>query len=163
MSTISVRRHVVIPVLGLAVAGALSGVLMVASSQTSYARPGLGTSGSTPAPSMDAEMPGMDMGGSTPTPEPSMADDMPGMDMGGSTPTPEPTMDPDMPGMDMGGTGHEHGDTAHASSDRPLAPVLGTFGGGASAVMIGAGLLRRKDRAAAAAKQAARAARRAQK
>jgi len=92
-----------------------------------------------------------------------MANDMPGMDMGGSTPTPVPTMAPDMPGMDMGGTSQEHGNTAHASSDRPLAPVLGTFGGGASAVMIGAGLLRRRDRAAEAAKKAARAARRAQK
>jgi hypothetical protein len=63
-----------------------------------------------------------------------------------------------MPGM-SGVDGHS--ETAVAS--RPLAPVLGTFGGGTSAVMLTAGFLRRKDRAAGAAKQAARAARGAQR
>jgi hypothetical protein len=85
--------------------------------------------------------------------------DMPGMDMGGSSP--EPTipaeMPPDMPGMDM--TGDSHG----ASASRPLAPVLGTFGGATSAVFFAAGLMRRKDRAASLVKKAARIAGRAKK
>ena len=88
-----------------------------------------------------------------------MPQDMPGMDMGGSTP--EPTtpdnMSPDMPGMDMGG--HAHG----ASASRPLAPVLGTFGGGTAAVLLSAGTLRRKDRAADLVKKAARLSGRARK
>ena len=85
--------------------------------------------------------------------------DMPGMDMGGSSP--EPTipaeMPPDMPGMDM--TGDSHG----ASASRPLAPVLGTFGGATSVVFFAAGLMRRKDRAASLVKKAARIAGRAKK
>jgi len=57
----------------------------------------------------------------------------------------------------------DHGGTAAAAPDRPLAPVLGVFGGGTSAVMLSAGLLRRKDRTRSQAKAAARAARRTQK
>ena len=88
---------------------------------------------------------------------------MPGMDMSGSdpTPTPTPSMAADMPGMDMSGAGHEHATTA--ASARPLAPVLGTFGGGTSAVLFAAGLMRRKDRAANQARKAATAARRGRK
>ncbi|HEY8653793.1 MAG TPA: hypothetical protein VIL87_12005 [Dermatophilaceae bacterium] len=82
---------------------------------------------------------------------------MPGMDMSGSDPTPTPSMAADMPGMDMSGD-HEHATTA--ASARPLAPVLGTFGGGTSAVLLTAGFLRRKDRAANQARKAATTARR---
>jgi hypothetical protein len=81
--------------------------------------------------------------------------------MSGGTPTPAPTPMPsmaaDMPGMDMSGD-HEHATTA--ASARPLAPVLGTFGGGTSAVLLAAGFLRRKDRAANQARKAATTARR---
>ncbi len=80
--------------------------------------------------------------------------DMPGMDMSGSAPTPTPSMAADMPGMDMSGADHEHATSAAAAL--PLAPVLGTFGGGTSAVLFAAGFLRRKDRAASRAKKAAR-------
>ena len=136
-------------------------------------------------------MAGMDMSGTehgseaTLSPPPSMTADphgeMPGMDMSGEdahgsevTPGPAPTTaDPhgEMPGMDMPG-GDTHGatpDPGHdsmveeASPDRPIVPVLSTFGGGTSAVLLGAGLLRRKDRIRNQAKQAARAARRSAK
>jgi len=118
--------------------------------------PGMDMSGSSPAPTeapaMPQDMPGMDMGGSTPAPtEAPMPQDMPGMDMGGSSPAPtEAPMPPDMPGMDMGGSSHG------AAANRPLAPVLGTFGGGTAAVLLTAGMLRRKDQAADLAKKAAR-------
>ena len=84
----------------------------------------------------------------------SMPADMPGMDMSGSSPAPTTpaTMAPDMPGMDMSGS------SGGASVHRPLAPVLGTFGGGSAAVLLTAGMMRRKDRAAGLAKKAARAA-----
>jgi len=66
--------------------------------------------------------------------------------------------------MDMPGMSHdEHGDGAEDPVHRPLAPVLGTFGGGSAAVLLTAGMLRRKDRAANLAKKAARAAGRAKK
>jgi len=115
------------------------------------------------------DMPGMDMSGATtapaapvPTPTPTgMPTDMPGMDMSGSSP--EPTIPADMPGMDMTGDGHSHDGTTGASGHRPLAPVLGTFGGATSAVMLTAGMMRRKDRAADLAKQAARLAGRGRK
>src|SRR5450631_3395722 len=67
-----------------------------------------------------------------PAPTASMPANMPGMDMSGSSPTPPPPagMSPDMPGMDMsGGSGG-------AAVHRPLAPVLGTFGGGTAAVLL---------------------------
>jgi len=124
-----------------------------------------------PAPTnpteMPMDMPGMDMSGSTPAPAPTaeMPQDMPGMDMGGSTP--EPTipapMPPDMPGMDMTGDSHDHSVATGTTTKRPLAPVLGTFGGASSAVLLTAGMLRRKDRAASLAKKAARIAGRAKK
>jgi uncharacterized protein involved in copper resistance len=89
-----------------------------------------------------------------------MDPDMPGMDMSGSTPPkPTPGMDPNMPGMSH----DEHGEAAGAAADRPLAPVLGTFGGGSAAVLLTAGMLRRRERAASSARKAVRAAGRAQK
>jgi len=68
-----------------------------------------------------------------------------------------------MPGMDMPGMDHEHGSTAESAQPRPLVPVLGTFGGGTSAVLLTAGFLRRKDRAASLAKRATRLAGKAKK
>jgi hypothetical protein len=90
--------------------------------------------------------------GSESSPSPTMAANMPGMDMSGNTPAPTSTSDMpgDMPGMDMSGS-------TSSSSDRPLAPVLGTFGGGTAAVLLTAGLLRRRDRADGQAKKASRA------
>ena len=90
--------------------------------------------------------------------------DMPGMDMSGTDHGSGGTPDADhgseeMPGMSP----QEHGKTAEAVVDRPLAPVLGTFGGGTAAVMLTAGLLRRRDRAQSQTKQAAHADRRSQK
>ena len=118
-----------------------------------------------PAPADHDGMAGMDMPGSDPTPVPTMDPDMPGMEMpGGTPPAPTPTMDPEMPGMDMPGMSQdEHGHTADAAVHRPLAPVLGTFGGGSAAVLLTAGMLRRKDRANSLAKKAARTAGRAKK
>ena len=116
--------------------------------------PGMDMSGSAPAPtvSMPADMPGMDMSGSAPAPTASMPADMPGMDRsGGNSPAPSaPAMSPDMPGMDMSGS--STGVAAH----RPLAPVLGTFGGASAAVLFAAGMVRRKDLGADLAKKAAR-------
>jgi hypothetical protein len=63
----------------------------------------------------------------------------------------------------MPGDSHEHGGTTGTAAKRPLAPVLGTFGGASSAVLLSAGMLRRKDRAAGLAKKAARIAGRAKK
>lgn len=54
---------------------------------------------------------------------------------------------------------HEHG-TAPAK-DRPLALLLGTFGGVNGAVVLGAALVRRRERAARAAKLTRRSQRRA--
>ena len=76
---------------------------------------------------------------------------MPGMDMGGGTPVPtEAPMPQDMPGMDMGGQTHG------ASANRPVAPVLGTFGGGTATVLLTAGTLRRRDHTADLVKKASR-------
>ena len=101
---------------------------------------------------MPQDMPGMDMGGTTPAPtEAPMPQDMPGMDMGGSSPAPtEAPMPQDMPGMDMGGSSHG------TAANRPLAPVLGTFGGATAAVLLTAGMLRRKEQSADLVKKAAR-------
>jgi hypothetical protein len=99
----------------------------------------------------------------TTTPPAEMPQDMPGMDMSVSSPAPTTEMPQDMPGMDMPGDSHGHGDATGASSNRPLAPVLGTFGGATSAVLLTAGMLRRKDRAADLAKRAARLAGRGKK
>ena len=118
--------------------------------------------GPTPAPG-SGDMPGMNMDpgagysdvpATSPTPTPDHASgDMPGMDM---------------PGMDSGsgdahGTSPGHANAGEAAAARPLAPVLGTFGGGTSAVMLAAGFLRRRDRTRGQAKEASRAARRTQK
>jgi len=62
------------------------------------------------------------------------------------------SMPADMPGMDMSGS------SGGAAVHRPLAPVLGTFGGGTAVVLLTAGMMRRKDRTADLAKKAARAA-----
>jgi hypothetical protein len=118
----------------------------------SAGRGGVG-SGSSPAPmvSMPADMPGMDMSGSSPEPTVSMPADMPGMDMSGSSPAPTETpMPQDMPGMDMSGS------SSGAAAHRPLAPVLGTFGGGTAAVLLTAGMMRRKKQSADLVKKAAR-------
>jgi hypothetical protein len=146
MASMTATRRVIISALVLTVASAVFGVMMLASSSTSSAMPGMALSGGTPSPSMAANMPGMDMSGSKPSP--SMAANMPGMDMSGSTPS--PSMAANMPGMDMSGN-------TTSVSDRPLAPVLGTFGVGAVAVLLTAGLLRRRDGVARAAKKASRA------
>jgi hypothetical protein len=165
MASMTGTRRIVVAALILAAASAVFGVIVLASRPMSSTMAGMDMSGSSPAsaPADHDEMAGMDMSGSNPTP--TMDPDMPGMDMSGSTPpTPTPTMDPNMPGMDMGGSSHdEHGDGAEAPVHRPLAPVLGTFGGGSAAVLLTAGMLRRRDRAANLAKKAARAAGRAKK
>ena len=150
MASMTVTRRIVVSTVVLPAASAVFGVMILASSPPSSAAPGIDVSGSSATPTTAADMPGMDMGGGTPTPTPTMAADMPGMDMGGGTPTPTPTMAADMPGMDMGGI------SGGAAVHRPLAPVLGTFGGGTVAVLLTAGMLRRKDQAADLVKKAAR-------
>ena len=159
-------RRIRVASVGATIAGiTVIGSLMLTSQQEASATTPLSAavvpvavgSDNPPAPtaSMPADMPGMDMSGSTPAPtEAPMPQDMPGMDMSGSSPAPvaPDKMPPDMPGMDMGGSSHG------AAADRPLAPVLGTFGGGTAAVLLTAGRLRRKDQAAGLAKKAARAA-----
>jgi hypothetical protein len=132
-----------------------------------------GMPASSPSPTMADEMPGMDHGdghGGSPTssPTPSASVDSPwkthddsgtGAHEHGSGDSPAKNDDHgsgNMPGMD-------HGTAAGTAPDRPLAPVLGTFGGATSAVLLSAVFLRRRDRARSQAKQAARAARRAQK
>jgi hypothetical protein len=52
--------------------------------------------------------------------------------------------------MDMGGS------STGAAASRPLAPVLGTFGGATAAVLLTAGMMRRKNLAADLIKKAAR-------
>lgn len=116
-----------------------------------------------PAPAnpsdMPQDMPGMDMGGPPAPTDVPMPQDMPGMDMSGGS-SPEPTipadMPPDMPGMDMSGDSHSHAGATGVSGQKPLAPVLGTFGGATSAVLLTAAMMRRKDRALNLAKMAAR-------
>ncbi len=86
-------------------------------------------------------------------PAPSTADmpaDMAGMDMSGSTPTPTASMPAGMAGMDMSGS------SSGAPAHRPLAPVLGTFGGASAAILFAASMMRRKALAADLAKKAAR-------
>ena len=132
----------------VAVAVAIFAAVMAFESRsTSFDEAGSAQSNSGSGGMAGMNMPGMDMSGSDPTP----------------TPTPTPSMAADMPGMDMSGAGHEHGATTESVSARPLAPVLGTFGGGTSAVLLAAGFLRRKDRAANQAREAATAARRSRK
>jgi hypothetical protein len=85
----------------------------------------------------------------TPASTAGMPADMPGMDMSGSSPAPTASMPADMPGMDMSGS-------SAGAAARPLAPVLGTFGAATAVVLLAAGTMRRKDRAADLAKKAAR-------
>jgi len=148
---------------------------------------------STPTPTMSGEMPGMDHGPADKpanSPSPTASADLPATEHGddhGSIPWPSASADvpatehgddhgstllpttladghgtehgsADKPGADSG-----HGEAAAVATDRPVAAVLGTFGGASSAVMLSAAFLRRKDRALSLAKQAARAARKAQK
>ena len=162
------RRRFRVMSVGTTAAGiAVFGALMLSPAQESSAATAVSPtavpvwvgSDGAPAPtaSMPANMPGMDMSGSSASP--TMDPNMPGMDMSGSSPTPPPPagMSPDMPGMDMsGGSGG-------AAVHRPLAPVLGTFGGGTAAVLLTAGMMRRKDRALSLAKKAARLAGRGRK
>lgn len=166
MARMTRTRRIVITTAILVAASAMFAVIMLASRPMSPTMAGMDMSGASPAPTPadHGGMAGMEMSGSDPTPTqtPAMDPGMAGMDMSGSTPptpAPTPTMDPDMPGMSP----DEHGDTAEAPVHRPLAPVLGTFGGGTAAVLITAGMLRRKDRAANLARKAARAAGRARK
>src|SRR5664280_455783 len=167
------RRRIRVVSVGTAVAAiAVLGSLTLPSHQESSAATPISAaaipvavgSDTSPTPAstaaMPADMPGMDMSGSTPTPPPpaSMPADMPGMDMsGGSSPAPSaPAMSPGMPGMDMGGS-------STGAATRPLAPVLGTFGGATAVVLFTASMMRRKDLAAGLAKRAARIAGRAKK
>jgi len=155
MTSMTARRRLVISTLALLFASAVVAMLLLAEP-------------------MSSAMPGMDHGsGVTPVTSPStaMPDDMAGMDHGSGeatkgspTPTPTPTagsggMAEDMPGMDMPGGSK----APEAVVDRPLAPVLGTFGGGTAVVLVAAAVVRGRDQAKARVKEAARAARRAQK
>jgi uncharacterized protein involved in copper resistance len=154
-------RRIVISTVILAVASAVFGVILLATRPTSSVMAGMNMSGTSPSPTSaeQGEMPGMDMPEATPTP--AEHGEMPGMDMPEATPT--PAEHGEMPGMDMPGAGHQDGEGAAAPVHRPLAPVLGTFGGGTSAVLLTAGLMRRKDRATNVARKATRAAARSQK
>lgn len=166
------RRGILVSAVVLFVASAAVAVVMHTSRPTSSAQ-------ASQALTSSSGMPGMNMG---PTPAPGSGD-MPGMNMDpgagysdvpatSPTPTPDhPSGDMpgmDMPGMDSGsgdahGTSPGHANAGEAAAARPLAPVLGTFGGGTSAVMLAAGFLRRRDRTRGQAKEASRAARRTQK
>jgi hypothetical protein len=166
------RRGILVSAVVLFVASAAVAVVMHTSRPTSSAQASQALTSST-------GMPGMNMG---PTPAPGSGD-MPGMNMDpgagysdvpGTSPTPTPDHAAgdmpgmDMPGMDSGsgdahGTSPGHANAGEAAAARPLAPVLGTFGGGTSAVMLAAGFLRRRDRTRGQAKEASRAARRTQK
>jgi len=145
------RRFVVASVGATVAATAVLGSLMLTSHQEASAATPLSAAVVPMAVGSDSSP--------TPTNPGSMPADMPGMDMSGSTPTPDPTasMPGDMPGMDMSGS------STGAAANRPLAPVLGTFGGGTAAVLLTAGMMRRKDRAANLIKKAARISGRAKK
>lgn len=168
-------RTAVISAVGLIVASAVVAVVVITSRPTSsgHNTQSLTNSSGTSNPAHgSADMPGMapdpshgseDMPAATSTPDPGHgSDDMPGMAPDASHGSEDmPGASPDSGGhSDVPGASSGHGISGSAA-DRPLAPVLGTFGGGASAVMLTAGLLRRRDKARAAAKQAARAARKA--
>jgi len=176
-------RHIVFSTVLLAVAGAVVATLMLVASPTSSAAPG--SSPTTTA----SDMPGMDHGdghGSTPSPTtltsaPPKAHDHSGGGGHDSTPTSTTSATPTKTHNYNGGGGHEsvpsptspggahgteHGDTpktAEVAPDRPLAPVLGAFGGASSVVMLSAALLRRKDGAHSRARHGRRADHRTQK
>lgn len=137
------RRRTRVTSVGATVAAiAVAGSLMLTSHQESFAatisaaavsaRVGSDNSPATSPASMPANMAGMDMSGSTPRPVPTAS------------------MPADMPGMDMSGS------STAVVANRPLAPVLGTFGGATAVVLLTAGMIRRKDLAADLIKKAAR-------
>ena len=138
MTRLAAIRTIVIGAVVLALAGLGMVVVILASRSTGSAMSGMDhgsgdTAMSSPTPTTSADAHG----------------DMPGMDM---------------PGEDAHGTTPGHDTMAEeAAPVRPIVPVLSTFGGGTSAVLLGAGLLRRKDRLRNQAKTAARAARRSAK
>lgn len=68
-------------------------------------------------------------------------------------PSDVPTMDPNMPGMD-------HNTTVETTSKRPIKAVIGIFGFGTVAILLGANYLRRKDLARNLAKANTRAGKR---
>jgi uncharacterized protein involved in copper resistance len=168
MTSMTRTRRIVSAAVALAVAIAVIGVILLASRPASSAMPGMDMSQSSATPSDHGEMPGMDMSGmdhgsgAAPAPSPSGSAEMPGMDMSGmdhgsgAAPAPSPSGSAEMPGMDMPGMDHA-GSAAESAQDRPLVPVLGAFGGGTSAVLLTAGLMRRKDRARLQARATARA------
>ena len=173
-------RLFVISAVVLVVAGVVA-VTMLIGRSTSSAMSGMShgsndASASSPTPTHSGDMEGMDMSGSTPAPTTSaeMPLDMPGMEHGtGDSPgKTDGHGTGDSPGKTDGhGTGESpgvetpggHEEAAAPEAIRPLLPVMGTFGGGTAVVLLTAGLLRRKDRAASQARQAARAARRSAK
>ena len=189
MSRTGNRCHSIVVYTGGLVAACGVVALMLASGPTSYAMTASSPSPTMASdmPGMDhgsGAMPGMDM--PTSSPSPTTAGDSPWKthdDSGAGThnhshaPTsaPSPTTgDSPWSTHDDSGTaphdhgsggmpGMDHGTMAGTTKDRPLAPVLGAFGGASSAVMLSAVFLRRKDRARSEAMQAARAARRTQK
>lgn len=143
MTSNTVTHRFVVSVVFLAVAGAVGAAAMLSSASSE-------APGSSQSTTMSADMPGMGHGSA----------EVPAS-------SPSPTMSADVPGMDQGSAGvpgenPEHGDAVEEAPDRPLAPVLGTFAGGTSALMLSAVFLRRKDHARSSAKEAVRAARRAQ-
>ena len=66
------------------------------------------------------------------------------------------TMDPGMSGMDHGETATEDDHGEAPLTQRPLKATMSVFGFGTVLVLVGATVLRRKDRRLAAAKKAAR-------
>ena len=142
------RRRVRVASMSAIVAGiAVAGLMLTSHQESSAATPA--SVAAAPAAAGAHSMPSPTAGG--------MPADMPGMDMSGSTPSPTTAgdMPADMPGMDMPGSTHQHGGPVPAAN-RPLAPVLGTFGAGTGAVLLAAAVLRRKDRALDLAKRATR-------
>ena len=127
------------------------------------------TPGSSPSPAMSGDMPGMDHGSAdvpASSPSPTSPGHVHGTEPGsahGPASSPSPTSPAHVhgtePGSDVPGAGSPHGKTEGPAPERPVAAVLGTFGGASSAVLLSAGFLRRKDRARNQVKQAARAAR----
>jgi len=138
------RLGIVISTVALVVASAVVAMMMLTSRPPSSVLAAQSLAGSSGMPGMDhgsGDMPGMN---TDPTPEPGSGD--------------VPETNPEHGSGDMPGMSPAHGDTEKTAEDRPLAPVLGTFGGGTSAVMLTAGLLRRRDRARGNAKEATHAA-----
>jgi hypothetical protein len=155
----------------LALAGAVAlAVFPTAVTSAAAPRPVAVSTASTPAPG-DQEMPGMDMSeadrvaGDTPAsvPVPTLSGWPEETHQHGSGDSPAKADDHgsgEMPGMGTPGGGHDHGDATVTAVNRPLAQVLGTFGGGTAVVLVTAAMMRRKDRDRLEIREAARAARR---